>query len=136
MASYEDVDFSTLDSFHKYFYDDSVCNNGVVLSRKLPPDKVKVRLLATTTYLMTLIICILIPTTNYNGIPVLCLSSAKAELRRYQQVTSSRILLCYEILMSMMSIRRCYQVIISVPHLDVATTSMCFPLHITLVTLM
>ena len=68
----------TLDSFHKYFYDVSICNNGVVLSRKLPPDKVKVRLLATTTYLMTLIICILFPATIYNGVPVLWLSSAKA----------------------------------------------------------
>ena len=78
MASYEEVDFYTLDSFHKCFYDVSTCNNGVVLSRKLPPDKVKVKLLATTAYLMTLIICILIPTTNYNGVPVFWSSSVKA----------------------------------------------------------
>ena len=76
MASYEEVDFYTLDSFHKCFYDVSTCNNGVVLSRKLPPDKVKVKLLATTAYLMTLIMCILIPATSYNGVPAVLRTSS------------------------------------------------------------
>ena len=65
-----------MDSFHKCFYDVSTCNNGVVLSRKLPPDKVKVKLLATTAYLMTLIMCILIPATSYNGVPAVLRTSS------------------------------------------------------------
>ena len=68
MASYEDVDFPTLDSFHKPFYDGSMCNRDVVLSEKLPPDKVKVRLLNTAAYLVTFI-CILI-STFFNNDPV------------------------------------------------------------------
>ena len=60
----------TLDSFHKYFYDDSMCGNDVLLDRKLPPDNVKVRLLATAAYMVTLIICILIPAAVCGGVPV------------------------------------------------------------------
>ena len=66
----------TLDSFHKPFYDGSMCNRDVVLSEKLPPDKVKIRLLTTAAYLVTFIICIMIPTTNCNGVPMFWSSTA------------------------------------------------------------
>ena len=60
MASHEDVEFSNVDAFHKCFYDDSICNNDVVLSRKLTPDKAKISFLGTGKYLGKFILWFLI----------------------------------------------------------------------------
>ena len=55
---------SNMDTFHNSSSDDSISSNDVN-KRKFPPDKMS--FLAATPYLMTLIICILFPTTFYNG---------------------------------------------------------------------
>ena len=67
--------YYTLDTFHKPFNGDSICNRDEVLSEKLPPDKLKVRLLTAEAYLVTFVMCILFPATICNGIPVFCSSS-------------------------------------------------------------
>ena len=66
----------TLDAFHIPFNRDSICNSGMVLSDKLPPDQLKVRLLNTAAYLVTFI-CIMISTTNCNGVLLFCSSAVK-----------------------------------------------------------
>ena len=66
----------TMDAFHIPFNGDSICNRDEVLSEKLPPDKVKVKLLTTAAYMVTIIMCILIPATSYNGVPAVLRTSS------------------------------------------------------------